>query len=351
MSKTFSFLHDFAKRHKKKLIALIVLLCVVMVCAISPHFVSVRFDHFDEANAIFSIAFDRWQMNRVDRVELISPDGIIVIQDSALARDIVNATMVATHSGQASFGGHYIHLYRGNRRVRRMQYNGLSIIEVSRLGAQVNLPPDLETRLRQYRANYMYAALEERVAHRRPLADAITVSYPQQELLSNLRSGFGGTLLRSLDTSFPIEVLRTFDGVPLPYVVYRLEEGGYAFLFFHEEHYRLDYVFVIKEPLTRECFDGIKRGSRFADVEAVDPGFRVLNSITDYAALGGRWSQERASTHMVREGFVQIQYGHVYGHVYEHTGRDINTDELRVTSVRFIPNGEHLRFFEHDFPR
>ena len=353
MNSLLTSIRNFAKRHKKKLF---VLLCTVIVIIMLPHTVSVRFDHLDDANAIFSIAFDRWQMNRVNRVELVTSwDGVIVVQDAALARDIVDATMVATHAGPASFGGSYIHLYRGNRRVRRMRADG-HIIEISRLsGKQVYLPPELASRLSQYRMDYVFAAFEERVAHRRPLADAITVSHPQEELLSSLRVVYSHeTTLFALDRKFPVEVLRTFDSESLPYVVYRLEEGGYAFLFFRRERrgYSLDFVFVVKESLTRQSFDEIEIGSSFAEVEAVDSGFRTLNSIiTDYAPLG--WDvREQASIHMVREGFIRIQYDSV--HQCFLYGR--STEELYVTSIEFIPNGELLRnsnyrFLEEDFPR
>ena len=372
MSKFFVLVCKFTKRHKKVLIVLILLLCVVMVCAISSRFVAISlFGSPGGGQEVGAIATDRWQMNRVNRIVVTNrrTDDVYIIEDRALIRAFVRETRVARHADFQNLRSHYLRLYAGDALVRDM-YWGHNAIEVDvstsghlffwsdpiilrsarNGGSQVVPSRRLEERFFQYQRDYnnrALAALKERAAHRNPIANAITVSYPQQELLSSLRfmDSPNNISLRSLDAIFPVEVMRALVTAP-SYVVYRLEEGGYAFLFFHEEHYRLDYVFVIKEPLTRECFEGIERGSSFADVEAIDPGFRVLNSITDYTSLG-RWSREQTSTHMVREGFIRIHYGPVR----EDTGRDINTEELRVTSIRFIPNGTHLRFFEQDFPQ
>ena len=156
----------FAKRHKKKLIVLLCIVAFLVLYSVGTQFITAGrlFSPLYDTNYIFSIALDRWQMNRVNKVELVSPYGVIIVQDSALARDIIDATMVATHSVPAIFGAQwYIRLYRGNTLIRAMPMGHNNAVEVYQPSAryfvwprntrspQVVLSDELADRISQYR--------------------------------------------------------------------------------------------------------------------------------------------------------------------------------------------------------
>ena len=175
----------------------------------------------------------------------------------------------------------------------------------------------------------------------------ITKSYPQAELISFLSyrgSDNFNTQLYSLNNKFPIECIRTFDNA-VTYCVYKLKEGGLLYVYFdgflsydsdyaNQETLRFaNYVFVVKKPLKQEDFKNIKKGSSLEDVEMIDPGTKLINSIQKEYLRG-----DNMTCHMVNDGFVQIRYTH---------GEERDPDTFMpysymVESIKFIPNGKSV---------
>ena len=168
----------------------------------------------------------------------------------------------------------------------------------------------------------------------------ITKSYPQADLIDQIRYWYGPnfvTLMQQLDQMYPFECFRTFENT-LPYCIYKLDEGGLLFVFLSPggaENYKdnkfVEYIFAVKEPLTKESFAGIKVGMSLADVESIDAGTKLINSINS-GYLNGNKTQ-----HMVKEGFFAITYEDgdfdslslAYG----------NPESFKIKSIEFVPNG------------
>lgn len=174
------------------------------------------------------------------------------------------------------------------------------------------------------------------------LETLITHSYPQKSIIETVNflcSDNMSTLLNTLNEKYPVECLRTFQN-SLDYVIYRLDEGGYLYVFFHGTSLKFaDCIFVVKKPLQKEDFSEIKEGSTLADVENIDPGVKLIHSISSYYLV------EPMTYHMVQEGFVRIEYQSA---PYHSTTAEYDVT-AKVKSVRFIAPGEVLTTPREDF--
>ena len=113
---------SFFVRHR--ILTSILFTIVTLFIALSP-FVAINFPNNRDAHSIGSIALDRWDMNRVNRIEASTPAGVTVIENRQLIRDIVRATMAARTTGfMEIWDGVYFRLYRGDRLVREMEFGG-----------------------------------------------------------------------------------------------------------------------------------------------------------------------------------------------------------------------------------
>ena len=173
------------------------------------------------------------------------------------------------------------------------------------------------------------------------LENLITTAYPQEELISYV--DYGGsdnfnTMLYYLNTKYPVECIRDFDNASLPYCVYRLQEGGYLFIFFHGYELKFaDYMFVVKESLTQRDFRHIRPGDSLADVEKMDTG----------TALYNRLHPEQIRTlpltlHMVEGGFMKITYETAETGDEAIAATEHNPQDYLVKTVEFIPDGQIL---------
>ena len=99
-------------------------LVIIAVCMIAIQFVAINLPIGNEPNLIGSITFDRRQMNRVNRIEVVTPIGTTIIEERRLIREIVNTTMVADRTFIcAMFGETFIRLYRNDTLVREMEFD------------------------------------------------------------------------------------------------------------------------------------------------------------------------------------------------------------------------------------
>ena len=113
--------------------------------------------------------------------------------------------------------------------------------------------------------------------------DMITASYPQEILLKHI--SFGNTVntdttVSWLNNLFPIECSRTFEDDSLPYCIYKLQEGGYLYIFFYGIGATNRYAscaFVVKEALKKSDFNRIRPGKTLKDVERIDSGAKLYN--------------------------------------------------------------------------
>ena len=169
----------------------------------------------------------------------------------------------------------------------------------------------------------------------------ITKSYPQSDIISSMSfmAPFNAsTRMYQLDKQFPIEYLAMPKNSPR-YCVYNLNEGGELFVFFDFYDGGLQFVthiFVVKNHLTKNDFEGIKNGMSLKDVESVDSGVKIINSINPTYLI------YKQTLHMVDGGFVNIKYTGNNFDGKSFTYKDTNS--YKVESVEFIPNGSLVSF-------
>lgn len=163
-------------------------------------------------------------------------------------------------------------------------------------------------------------------------------AYPQEGLIGKVIFGETdnfNTLLCYIDGQYPAECIRTFEDGSLAYCVYKLEEGGRLFIFFYGEGLLFaDCAFVVKEPLSKSRFDSVKAGQTLKDVEKLDKGFALYNSVHPEQTY--RLDNSLVTHHMVREGFVRIRYR---TDVPQEGFARVPAERIIVQSVEFIPNG------------
>lgn len=148
------------------------------------------------------------------------------------------------------------------------------------------------------------------------------------------------TFLHSLNERFPIEYL-VIPSRSAPYCVYKVEGDDKLYVFFNEDEESLrdvTYFFLVKEKLTQESFFEISRGSTLADVEAIDAGTRIINTINANSLSQG------FTLHIVEGGFIKITYENRMFNGSNSTIDDSN--EYIVKEIVFIPYGEAI-----DIPR
>jgi hypothetical protein len=112
----------FFKKHRILTALFLVLICIIIICFCLSPFIEVNFPGIKTAHSIFSIAFDKYDMMRVNKVEIETPIGVTIIENQSLIDDIIKNTLVAKHfEFQSIYYGHYIRLYRDDVLVRDME--------------------------------------------------------------------------------------------------------------------------------------------------------------------------------------------------------------------------------------
>ncbi len=141
----------------------------------------------------------------------------------------------------------------------------------------------------------------------------------------------------------PVECKRSFpdDETVSPYCIYKVEEGGYLYVFFHrtEKSWRTDYVCLVKEPLTQKDFETIQAGDKLDEVKEIDEGFAVsLGNWSDFVSI-------HQSVHIVDGGFLVIDYELTQGEwpidLYSPDAYNC-LEKAVVKSKKFVPNGERV---------
>ena len=99
-----------------------IVIAVLLVLSIPRQFIAIHLPIWNEAHEIGSVAFDRWDMNRVNRVEIkFNEETIETIFDRRFIRRLTSQTMVARQANfNTSFGRFTISLYRDYDIVRVM---------------------------------------------------------------------------------------------------------------------------------------------------------------------------------------------------------------------------------------
>ncbi|MBP0973353.1 MAG: hypothetical protein J5851_05535 [Oscillospiraceae bacterium] len=172
--------------------------------------------------------------------------------------------------------------------------------------------------------------------------DEIRNIYPAKEIIPQpvfFRSYNLLTFLYEMDENFPIEYYVTPEN-GAPYCVYRLDTGSHMFVFFNEEERSLGdvvYFFVVDQPLEQEDFSALQPGMTLVDVEAVDPGTKLIDSLNVCSLF------KHFTLHMVKGGFMKITYeggDFLVGSNSYVTYKD--PSQFIITDITFIPNGEPI---------
>ncbi len=160
----------------------------------------------------------------------------------------------------------------------------------------------------------------------------ITKSYETNQLISYICYRYSGnfdTMLHHLDEKFPVQCIRKFDD-SLTYCVYKLEEGGLLFIYFHgnDDIAFANYAFVRKKVLYKKDFEKLNIGDSALDVEAIDSdAMLITHSIRTLLS-------DKISLHMVKEGFVKI--------TYTTKSTDYNIENYKISNIEFIKNGGEI---------
>ncbi|MCL2488079.1 MAG: hypothetical protein FWE80_05280 [Oscillospiraceae bacterium] len=209
------------------------------------------------------------------------------------------------------------------------------------------LPPEYidigGTRLQMLRSEEVYQIMQG--ASRKSIDELISRSYPQNDIISKIL--FAATLqnfnfFSIITPQFPAECIRVFDDGSMPYVVYKLSEGGLFFVFYNvftgsNLPENVSYAFIVKQPLTKNSFNSIKAGDTLTDVEKIDPSSKLFNETNGGWGKGMLYFGE--TYHMVKEGFMRITY-EVNEDIMNTTRYD--SDKYTVKKIEFIPNGSNV---------
>jgi len=117
------------KENKNMVMGVIVLIIFLLWIASLP-FVALNIPSRNVAHSIGSISFDKWQMNRVNRIEIHEfSETIVTIYDEEFINDFIGYTMVARAAGFNSvFGRYTVLLYRDDTLVRKMDLCELHLL-------------------------------------------------------------------------------------------------------------------------------------------------------------------------------------------------------------------------------
>ena len=188
----------------------------------------------------------------------------------------------------------------------------------------------------------------------KPVDELIKTTYPQEELFSEtfvnnvLVNFIRDTYLLEIDRCFPAECIRSFDNDSSVYVVYKSKEGSYVYIFFHKIEvgsayfYPIQWLFVVKKPLTKERFNSVKNGDTLETIETVDPGLKAYRGYCTgkykSAYLSGLYYSDGKlqSYHMVKDGFVTINYS------LKNPEKGYVESNVIVKSVEYTPNGDKM---------
>ncbi|MCL2213095.1 MAG: hypothetical protein FWB93_04625 [Oscillospiraceae bacterium] len=96
------------------------ILVAMLLIAVLSQFIAIGLP--GDSAGIMSISFDRWNMRRVNRIEVTFADSDVVAQIKCreLIRSFVRETTTACTAGLNNWGQNTFHLYRDDTLVRRM---------------------------------------------------------------------------------------------------------------------------------------------------------------------------------------------------------------------------------------
>ena len=121
-------LKNWMKSHKKLTIFLTVIIAIIVLCVfVAPCFVAVKFPS-EESYTSFVYTTDVFAMNSVDRMFIKTVNGVTVITDEALIKEVVEQTIIGNSIGVQCFGWqegtdkeNMVSLYNGDKLVRNMK--------------------------------------------------------------------------------------------------------------------------------------------------------------------------------------------------------------------------------------
>lgn len=146
------------------------------------------------------------------------------------------------------------------------------------------------------------------------------------------------TFMYDLNEKYPMEHMVTPDKSS-PYCIYNLNNGYKLFVFFDDDEDFLrpvTSIFAVKDLLTMSDFDSLECGMSLNDVESVDAGIKLINSIK------APFLSESQTLHITSDGFVKITYS---GGEFDYsTLKPKKNEDYIISSIEFIPNGSNFNF-------
>lgn len=139
------------------------------------------------------------------------------------------------------------------------------------------------------------------------------------------------TPMSELDKKFPIEQLYTPENAS-PYCIYQLDSGEKMYVFFDGNMFFINpviAVFIVKDTLGFENFNGLETGMTLADVEAIDSGTKLMDTVKNHPLGRGN------TLHMTKDGFVKITY--TVGN-FKNAPIPEDSEEFIIEKIEFIPS-------------
>lgn len=174
-----------------------------------------------------------------------------------------------------------------------------------------------------------------------PNIDKPNTTYSADELINYICYAEGPnfvTFMYNLNEKYPIEHMVTPDKSS-PYCIYNLNNGYKLFVFFDDDEDFLrpvTSIFAVKDLLTMSDFDSLECGMSLNDVESVDSGIKLINSIK------ASFLSENQTLHITSDGFVKITYS---GGEFDYsTLKPKKNEDYIISSIEFIPNGSNFNF-------
>lgn len=174
-----------------------------------------------------------------------------------------------------------------------------------------------------------------------PNTDKPNTAYSADELINYICYDEGPnfvTFMYDLNEKYPMEHMTKPDNAS-PYCIYNLNNGYKLFVFFDDDEDFLrpvTSIFAVKDLLTMSDFDSLECGMSLNDVESVDSGIKLINSIK------APFLSENQTLHITSDGFVKITYS---GGEFDYsTLKPKKNEDYIISSIEFTPNGSNFNF-------
>ena len=150
---------------------------------------------------------------------------------------------------------------------------------------------------------------------------------------SNVTSYSANELLNFIDYYASVNLVTPICDLHKRFPIEHIFEPEKMFVFFDDGSCAarpVSAVFIVKDDLTFESFKSLEEGMTLADVEAIDSGTKLMDTVKNHPLGRGN------TLHMTKDGFVKITY--TVGN-FKNAPIPEDSEEFKIEKVEFIPNG------------